>query len=385
MSVGIDLQRGLGRLNPRVAAVSLLGLLLVVLAACGGGDRVSSFSPQRLLVFGDEANVIAGSDGLLYTADAPPVAITTQAGAKYSVNGRNLADTGAPLTTYNCSALAIWVQAVAAHYGIGLVAVPPNATTATVAPDACNPYTTGPARGRIYAQVGARVATVATQVANHQISTGTGFFNTDLVTVMVGQRDVLDAYALYPAQSEDAVVAMAEAAGRALGAQVNTIATAGGRVLIATIPNQGATPFAVAQETVGAGRAALLTRMSQRFNAGLRAALLNDGRLIGLVQADEQLQFVINNPSIFGYASVTASACSNVSVPSASAPFLPTNEVLNCVAPTAATASAPATTGTLVTGASVSNYLWVDPYRFNADAHNRIGNLAITRAVNNPF
>lgn len=385
MSVGIDLHRGWRRLSPRVAAASVLGLLLVVMAACGGGDRVSSFSPQRLLVFGDEANVIAGSDGLLYTADAPPVAITTQAGAKYSVNARNLDAGGAPLATYNCSALAIWVQAVAARYGIGLAAVPPNATTATVAPDACNPYTTGPARGRIYAQVGARVATVATQVANHQISTGTGFSNTDLVTVMVGQRDILDAYALYPAQSEDAVVAIAEAAGRALGTQVNAIATAGGRVLIATIPNQGATPFAAAQNLIGGERGPLLTRMTQRFNAGLRAALLNDGRLIGLVQADEQLQFVINNPSVFGYASTSAVACSGLTAPSASAPFVPTNELLNCVAPTAATASAPATTGTLVTGASVSNYLWADHYRFNVDAHSRIGNLAITRAVNNPF
>ncbi len=385
MSVGIDLHRGWRRLSPRAGAISVLGLLLVVLAACGGGDRVNTFAPQRLLVFGDEANVIAGSDGVVYTADTPPVAITTQAGAKYSVNARNLADTGAPLTTYSCGVLPIWIQAVANFYGFGLAAVPPNATTATVAPEACNPYTPTPARGRIYAQVGARVATIAAQVTNHQISTGTGFSSTDLVTVMVGQRDILDAYALFPAQSEDAVVAIAESAGRALGAQVNAIATAGGRVLIATIPNQGVTPFAVAQEALGGGRAALLTRMTQRFNAGLRAALINDGRIIGLVQADEQLQLVINNPAVFGYASISASACSNVSAPSASAPFRPTDELLNCVSPTSATASAPATTGTIVTGATVGNYLWADPYRFNVDAHSRIGNLAITRATNNPF
>ncbi len=385
MSVGIDLHRGWRRLSPRAGAVGVLGLVLVVLAACGGGDRVSTFAPQRLLVFGDEANVIAGSDGLVYTADTPSAAIATQAGAKYSVNLRNLDASGAPLTTYNCSALAIWVQAVAGHYGMGLATVPPNATTATVAPDACNPQAPAAARGRIYAQVGARVGSIAAQVANHQVSTGTAFSNTDLVTVMVGQRDILDAYALYPAQSEDSVVAIAESAGRALGTQVNAIATAGGRVLIATIPNQGATPFAAAQNLIGSERGALLTRMTQRFNAGLRAALINDGRLIGLVQADEQLQFVINNPAIFGYASVSAAACTGVTAPSASAPFLPTNELLNCVAPTAATASAPATTGTLVTGATVSNYLWADHYRFNVDAHSRIGNLAVTRAVNNPF
>lgn len=385
MSVGIDLHRGWRRLNLRAGAVSALGLLLAVLAACGGGDRVSSFAPQRLLVFGDEANVIAGSDGLLYTADAPPVTITTQPGAKYSVNLRNLDANGAPLTTYNCNGLAVWVQAVAGHYGIGLAAVPPNASTATVAPDACNPSAQTPARGRIYARVGARVGSIAGQVAEHQVSTGTGFSGTDLVTVMVGQRDILDAYALYPAQGEDALVALIEATGRALGAQVNAIAQAGGRVLIATVPNQGATPFAVAQNLIGSERGPLLTRLTQRFNAGLRAALINDGRLIGLVQADEQLQFVINNPAVFGFASVSAPACTGLTAPSASAPFVPTNEVLGCVAPTAQTASAPATPGTLVTGATVSNYLWVDHYRFGVDAHNRIGSLAITRAVNNPF
>ncbi len=385
MSVGIDLHRGWRRPGPRVAAASVLGLLLVVMAACGGGDRVSSFSPQRLLVFGDEANVIAGSDGLLYTADAPPVAITTQAGAKYSVNARNLDAGGAPLATYNCNALAVWVQAVAGHYGMGLAAVPPNATTATVVPDACNPYAPNAARGRIYAQVGARVGSIAAQVANHQVSTGTGFSNTDLVTVMVGQRDILDAYALYPAQSEDAVVSIVEATGRALGAQVNAIAQAGGRVLIATVPNQGATPFAAAQNALADGRAALLSRMTQRFNAGLRAALVNDGRVIGLVQADEQLQLVINNPAVFGYASVSAAACTGLTPPPGSGPFTPTNELLGCVAPTAATASAPATPGTLVTGATVGNYLWADHYRFGVDGHSRIGNLAITRAVNNPF
>lgn len=385
MSVGIDQQSGLRRLSPRAWAASLLGLLLVVLAACGGGDRVSSFSPQRVLVFGDEENVIAGSDGLLYTADTPPATITAQPGARYSVNYRNLDANGAPLTTYNCSVFAIWPQAVAAHYGMGLALVPPNATTATVAPDACNPYAPTVARGRIYAQVGARVANIATQVANHQISTGTGFSNTDLVTIMVGQRDVLDAYAQYPAQSADSIVATVEAAGQALGAQVNAIAQAGGRVLISTIPNQGATPFAVAQNVIASDRAALLTRLSQRFNAALRGALINDGRLIGLVQADEQLQLVINNPTIFGYASVSAVACTGLTAPPATGPFNPGAEVLGCVAPTAATASAPATPGTLVTGATAGNYLWADYYRFSADGHNRIGNLAINRAVNNPF
>lgn len=323
----------------RVLSAGGVALALMALASCGGGDRVSTFSPQRLLVFGDESSVIAGSNNL---TDVDGNVITAQAGAKYAVNAFAVDASGNPTTAYACANNVIWIQVLAGRYGFGF-------------PE-CNPYSYAPA-GRIYAQVGAKVANVATQVAAH-VATG-GFVNTDLVTVMVGQRDILAAYALYPTQSADAVVAIAETAGRALGVQVNAIANAGGRVLAATVPNQGSTPFGQAQNAIGGERAALLQRMTERFNAGMRATLINDGRLIGLVQADEQLQLISSNAPVFGYSNVTNGACTT--------------------APPACTPS------TLATGATLSNYLWVDDLHFNVDAHARIGNLAVTRAVNNPF
>jgi phospholipase/lecithinase/hemolysin len=321
-----------------LVAAGVVGAL-AALVSCGGGDRVSTFAPQRLLVFGDESNVIAAGN----LTDVDGNVITAQAGAKYTVNAVAVDTAGVPTGALACSSNSLWIQVLAGRYGFGF-------------PE-CNPYTNAPA-GRIYAQVGARVANVATQVATH-VASGGGFVNTDLVTVLVGQRDILETYALYPAQSADAVVALAENAGRNLGTQVNAIANAGGRVLVATVPNQGNTPYAVAQNAISPERSAVLQRMTERFNAGLRGTLLNDGRVIGLVQSDEQLQLVYNNAAIFGYANVIAAAC--------------TTALPGC------------TTATLATGATISNYLWADDRHFSVDAHVRIGNIAVTRAVNNPF
>ena len=140
--------------------------------------------------------------------------------------------------------------------------------------------------------------------------------------------------------------------------QVNGIVTAGGRVLIATVPTQGKTPFASTENARGGfNRAGCLENLTLAFNGGLRSALINDGRLIGLVQADEQVQTAINFP--FGYASVTTAACSSP---------LPA-----------------CTTATLVSGATASNFLWADDRHLNAGIHGVIGNLAVQRAINNPF
>lgn len=348
MTVGIARVGGL----PRALWMSLLAGLLA-LAGCGGGDRVSSFVPQRLLVFGDEASVIAGGN----LTDVNGGTVTAQAGAKYSVNAQAVDATGAPTGALACSTYPLWVQAVGNQYGMGFAE--------------CNTFSEAVPRGKIYAQVGAAVADLPAQIALARTAAG-GFTNTDLATVMVGQQDILAAYAQYPAQNAEAVVALAEAAGGVLGARINALAQEGARVLVATVPNQGATPFGVAQNLVGSERAALLQRMTERFNAGMRFTLLNDGRLIGLVQADEQLQLLINNPAAYGYASVSAAACT-------------TPSAISCIGPTAAVGSVPATPGTLVTGATAGNYLWADDRHFGPNGHAVVGNLAVQRATNNPF
>jgi outer membrane lipase/esterase len=323
----------------RLPVIAAAAAALMALAACGGGDRVSTFSPQRLLVFGDEASVIAAGN----LTDVDGNVITAQAGAKYTVNALEVDANNVATGALACNSNQIWVQVLASRYAIGF-------------PE-CNPYTAAPV-GRIYAQVGARVATLTTQVAT--ATSGGGFSGTDLVTVAVGQRDILEIYAQYPAtQTADGVVALAEAAGRNLGTQVNAIANAGGKVLVATVPNQGITPYAAAQNAISGERSAVLQRMTERFNAGLRGTLMNDGRLIGLVQADEQIQLLYNNAAAFGYISISTAACT--------------------------VASPGCTAATLVSGATISNYLWADDRHYSVDAHVRVGTIAVNRAVNNPF
>ena len=66
-------------------------------------------------------------------------------------------------------------------------------------------------------------------------------------------------------------------------------------------------------------RAVLLDDLSQAFNTALRVRLLNDGRYIGLVLADETVQQMARFPYAFGLANVSQGACrSNVSAQSCS-------------------------------------------------------------------
>eukprot|EP01136_Pigoraptor_vietnamica_P036414 Opistho-1_new@102964 len=99
------------------------------------------------------------------------------------------------------------------------------------------------------------------------------------------------------------------ARGRALGEQVNRIANANGRIILSTLPDLGTTPVAVEADKLNAGRAALLSKLSDEFNVAMRLAIINDGRLIGLVLLDESIQAIARYPSAFGFANVVAPAC----------------------------------------------------------------------------
>src|SRR6185295_7548963 len=103
-------------------------------------------------------------------------------------------------STLDCRALPIWIQGVATPYG--LVFPQCNAgTTAVTSPSS-----------RIRAVAGAKVADLAGQIDGQQaVST---FDSKDLVTVLIGQNDVLAQYVQYPAVGDAQLVANVEAAGR---------------------------------------------------------------------------------------------------------------------------------------------------------------------------
>jgi outer membrane lipase/esterase len=244
--------------------------VLVLLASCGGGDRVSTFSPQRLIAFGDESSVI------------------TSDGKKYTVNGVDAA--GAIV----CSTHHNWVLYLAQAFGLVFAQCNPGSATVTAL---------------TYATPGAKVADITAQIDQHLASGSFG--SKDLVTVLAGGNDVIEQYRLFPGVSEATLIATVEARGAALAAQVNRIAQAGGKVLISTVPDLSLSPFAAAENAAnpGSDRAALILRLVDRFNARMRVSLINDGTMIGLVFGDQMVQAMVRIPVNYSLVNVANAAC----------------------------------------------------------------------------
>ncbi len=303
-----------------LAAVVALGLV----AACGGGTSQSDpFVAQRYFAFGDETSAL------------------TPTGRNYAVNG--LATDG----TVNCNALPVWTQQMAGFYGFVLAECNPTAVPAAEI------------KARSFATLGARVADVAAQV-DAQVAAG-GFRDKDIATVLVGVNDIIELYGQYPARSEAALLTDARARGERVAAIVNRLVDLGSKVVVSTIPDMGLSPFARAQKAAftDTDRAALITRLSTGFNEQLGVKLRLDGRFIGLVQLDLQVQVINRSPGSFGFANVTDAVCA-VALP-------------NC------------TTATLVTNGDAGLYLWADGTRLSPGGQSQLGSLATSRASRNPF
>lgn len=297
------------------------------LASCGGSTEVEKFVPTGVFALGDETSVI-NSDG-----------------TKYSING----PTSVTDPTLDCRTNPIWVQVLANAYGMVFTQ--------------CNPMA-AVVRAQTFAVPGAKVADIAGQVAQLGPLTGQ-----HLVTVLAGANDVLEQYARYPGVSEAQLSAELEATGEALAAQVNGLANAGGKVLISTVPDLGLSPFAYAERAANTDtdRAALLSRLTLRLNARLRANILNDGRRIGLLLADELVQTVVRFPASYGYVNVVAAAClSTVPLPTCNTTTL---QPVNGAVP----------------AASSFSWLWADGTHLSPGGHSQLGSAAAGRAAGNPF
>ncbi|MEO8056747.1 MAG: SGNH/GDSL hydrolase family protein [Burkholderiales bacterium] len=308
-----------------------------LLSACGGGEQAETFRANRVLAFGDETSFIDTDH------------------SKYSVNAVQFADN----TQLDCSSNPIWIQTVAAVYGL-------------VFPE-CNLLPVESPVSRIYATVGARVAGIEAQVNRH-IASG-GFTSKDIVTMLVGANDILDQYAQYPDVPEEQLTINVEQAGAVLAAQVNRIANLDAKVLLSTTPDMGYTPFALTEEAANPGRAALLSRLSARFNAKLRANIMNDGRKIGLIKLDEYVSGVAKARLAGGgiFVNTTLAAC------------LPTSPLPSCTTQTLGTDAAAVPPPATPTVADGITWLWADATHLSAGGHISLGSLAVTRALNNPF
>ncbi len=311
----------------RRAFIALAGAAL--LASCGGGtSQVEPFVPARLVVFGDEMSLVG--------TDADP----TRNGFKFTVNALKTA----PETGFDCAANPVWTQVVAAGYGFGF--------------DSCPVVGTGTQKAVMRAQAGATAATlqaqVDAQVGDASAVTG-GLNERDLVTVMVGIRDVKDLFA--QGGDEAARLAVARARGESIAQAVNGIVARGARVLVATVPELGASPAGL---TAGGD---LLTRLSQELNAGIRTTITADGRRWAVVLTDDLVKAAVRAPADFNLTNVTAPACDTAQAA----------QVQDC------------TTQTLAAGATAAGWLWADDTWFAPGGHRELGARALSRARDNPF
>ncbi len=317
--------RHLGRPLTRLAAAAALALL----AACGGSTtQYEAFTPDRVVVFGDDNSVL------------------TATGRRYGVNGLDASG------NFDCNFEPLWMQTVAARYGYVFAECNTGSPPATP-------------KALTLASVGARVADAAgTQLTTLQAAGGVR--DKDLVLVMIGINDVLELYGQYPTRSEESLLAEARARGEAAAALVNRLVGLGARVVVSNLPDMGLSPFARAEATANAAsgfdRAALITRLTTAFNEQLGVKVLLDGRYVGLVQMDLRTQIIARAPGSDGVLNFSTGFCAD-------------------------TATAPTcTTGTpATTGAVASQYLWADATRLGSGGQNALASGALTRAVNNPF
>ena len=124
------------------------------------------------------------------------------------------------------------------------------------------------------------------------------------------------------------------------------MAAANARTIVVTVHDVGLTPYAHSRN-----ERARLTCLTADFNARVRVDILQDGRFIGLVLADDltsrddaQLR------ATYGLNNITDAACA-VALP-------------DC------------TTSTLVSGATTGTHLWSDDRHLGPVAHNSIASFA---------
>jgi outer membrane lipase/esterase len=321
--------RTIVRWTGRLAAAALA---VAVLASCGGGTQVQAFKPTRILAFGDELSTL-GNDGRKYTINA------------FKIIDPSTSPPTESTTELDCTRNPIWIQTVATAFGLTF--------------DNCLGAATVPS-GQVLAAPGAKAADFAGQIAAVQ---GASPNHSDIAIAMFGMNDILEIYANYPSLSRTQLLDQARARGTALAQQVNALASAGTPVVIVTMPDLGLTPFALSENVTSGdpGRAQLLTDLSTAFNNQMSVALINDGRLIGLVYSDIEMQSEVKFPLAYGYLNVIDSAC------------LPTAPLPTC------------TTTTVQSDVTPTNYLWADSLMPGPNFHGRLGSLASFRARNNPF
>ncbi len=387
-------------LNPGQRLVRRLGVVAlacasVVLASCGGGDRKSYFTPDRIVSFGDENSAIASDtssnlldssfpgvatdlSGLTYTAKAVVTSASvvcaydnSQARACSSDNGVTFTSAGTTyrvptglnwvikfevdagptnqrttVVDYACDATSTWVQIVARAYGKGYTSQ-------------CAQDTRGGAVS--YAALGAKTADVIAQINAHR-----GELNSNtVVTIMVGQNDILEQYQAIQGSTQTEAGAIAELQARAasMASAVRDVIGTGAKVVLALTPDLGQTPLAV-----GAGTTTLMTNLVRAYNDRLYITGLGNvsGRSLAGINP-ESLTKPGTRSNAYQYATPLCDAAA-VLRPDGGAPADDDEKLLFC------------TSQYYTSGAASNTAIWADAKRPAPLLHNLIGVTVFNRA-----
>jgi len=327
-----------GKWARRAFAAGASGLVLMVLAACGGGtEQVTPFEPKRYFVFGDAMSVL--------TKEAPQ-------GRKYTVNALN---DGA----VDCAADSsdqpsrLWTQILGDTFDFVFAECNPSAQTV-------NAFS--------YATADAKSADFAAQLEAAQQEHG-AFGCTDMVSVLIGANDVIDLFeTVYLADPTSAtantVANQLAARGARLGRAIAALTDNNGpAAIVSTVPLINLTPYAFRQSALhpNANVRNVLQQFSNAFNTSLRLNIPNDGSRWGLVELDAMVNAAVNNPEDYDLDNVTEAVCA-VDLP-------------NCNN----------TAADLVPDGNAETWLWASDRWIGWRAHTALGSFARTRARDNPF
>lgn len=332
--------------------LAAVGCSAGLLASCGGGtSHYDKFVPARLIVFGDEFSTLVDVNG-------------NGNSYSYAMNALDSTDTSNNTVKCSDSSRMIWVQKLASNYGLVFKECNPN----SVASGALNAF--------MMASYGATERAVEAQVTRFQSNIAHDALGSkDLVTVWVGMNDIVEIYkddVTYSSTQDK--TNEAEARGERVGNLVNDIAATGARVLVGQVFEVGSTPWA---QSLGSSEAGLMTDLSDAFNKGLRKTLLNDGTKIGLLAFNDTVANLVQ----YGNYDNSTPACNTQHVSDTDAAAVDSDGYLS-----GAGTLLTCTTNTATSDTSTTKNLWVDGFHLNAYmAHVQLGNLAISRAENNPF
>jgi phospholipase/lecithinase/hemolysin len=311
----------------RRVLLALAPAALLALAGCGSSTIESQFVPSRIVVFGDALSDMGN----------------TPNGNRYTVN----------------DASATWPQIVALDYGYTLAKSTAGGTD----------YAYGNARVVQEPDAAGGTATLTIKEQIDAFLAAQSTFNAgDLVLLEGGASDIIVQMQAFRsgAITSDQMIANVTQAGHDLAAQARRITAAGAtHVLIVSLYDLKVTPWAAA-----IGQQDLLSQATTAFNNAVLVDLVNEGDKMLFVDIALLLNLMSGTPSAYGLVNSTDPICT--SVDPGPGIGIGANQVN----------SALCTPTTIVTGATVSQYLWADAVYPAPTGHARIGDYVFQRVQN---